>query len=183
MIKNAARDLYWRLYGLGYRNPPLPHTVSRIVFICSGNICRSPFAERLFRGLLSEPAVLSFGLDAEPGASPPADVIEAASRFGVALEAQRARRFDAGRIGAEDLLVFVDLVHLRRLCREHPELRDRSLLLPLVDPEPPAAGEGSRYRIPDPYGTDLERATSRLGRVKRCVEILAKSLRQSRANL
>ena len=70
-------------------------------------------------------------------------------------------------------MVFVDLIHLKRLCRAHPELRERSWLLPMLDPVSPAAGEGSRYRIPDPYGAGLDKAVARLGRVERCVKKLA----------
>jgi protein-tyrosine phosphatase len=177
MIKSALRELYWRLYGLGFRNPALTRPVSRIVFICSGNICRSPFAERLFRDKRTDIAAISLGLDAKPDMPPPAHVIEAAAHFHVQLADQRARRFDAELITGQDLLVFVDLVHLRRVCKSHPELRRQAWLLPMIDPGAPAGGDGSRYRIPDPYGTDLERATERLGRMHRCITLLVKLIR------
>ena len=178
MIKSALRELYWRLYGFGFRNPTLTHPVSRIIFICSGNICRSPFAERVFRKLRDEPEATSLGLDAEPETAPPAHVMEAAASFDIDLSQHRPRRLSRDAITDGDLLLFVDLIHLRRLCRQHPELRKQSWLLPMIDPRSPAASEGSRYRIPDPYGTDLERATARLGRVQRCVATLAKNLPQ-----
>lgn len=173
MIKAALRELYWSMYGFGFRNPPLTHPVERFVFICSGNICRSPFAERIYGKERQEGEAISLGLDADPQTSTPAHVLEAASRFGIDLKEHRPRRFDADLITEHDLLLFVDLIHLRRLCRTHPELRGRSWLLPMLDPVSPAANEGSRYRIPDPYGADLEKAIARLGRVARCVKKLA----------
>jgi protein-tyrosine phosphatase len=172
MIKAALRELYWSLRGFGFRNPVLDRPVKRFVFICSGNICRSPFAEHYFREEGTGCEAISLGLDAEPGETPPPHVIEAASRFGIDLSEHRARRFEAELIAEEDLLLLVDLIHLRRLCRSHPDLRGRAWLLPMLDPVSPTAGEGSRYRIPDPYGADLEKAVARLGRVGRCVKKL-----------
>jgi protein-tyrosine phosphatase len=183
MIKNALREFYWRLYGLGFRNPALPRPLSRIIFICSGNICRSPFAAHVFREQRRDPEATSRGLDADPETTAPAHVMEAASRFDIDLSQHQPRLLRRDEINDGDLLVFVDLIHLRRLCRRHPELRKQSWLLPMIDPRAPAAGEGSRYRIPDPYGTDLERAGARLRRVQRCVVALADNLPQLLASL
>jgi len=70
----------------------------KIVFVCTGNICRSPMAEHLFRYRLKEagveepPAVTSAGVAAVPGrpASPPA--VQVLREAGIdTLEAHRAR--------------------------------------------------------------------------------------------
>ena len=72
----------------------------RIVFVCSGNICRSPLAQAMLARRLAahgfhDIEVASFGLVAAGGEEPIAATLEAASRTGLDLAAHRARRFDA----------------------------------------------------------------------------------------
>ena len=48
MIMNNKRNnkkFYWSVYGRTICNPRLPQNINSILFVCKGNICRSPFAE------------------------------------------------------------------------------------------------------------------------------------------
>src|SRR5262245_52514417 len=58
--------------------------VERLIFICKGNICRSPYAEARARGLGL--TVASFGLEATPGQPPDATACRLARRRGVPLD-------------------------------------------------------------------------------------------------
>ena len=82
--RRQTKELVWRLRGAFVRNPPLPARVESIVFVCKGNICRSPFAALLAERCLAEqgrtsPAIHSAGLaPSQAGESPP-DAVAAAA--------------------------------------------------------------------------------------------------------
>jgi protein-tyrosine-phosphatase len=68
----------------------------KVLFVCAGNICRSPFAEGLARRLAAERGLdvefASAGEIALDGDRCPPDAIAAAKEFGVDLSSHRARR-------------------------------------------------------------------------------------------
>jgi protein-tyrosine phosphatase len=122
-----------------------------VVFVCTGNICRSPVAEVVFRheleaaGLAGRVEVRSAGLGGwhvgEPMDERAAALLEAEGY----PSAHTAQQVDAGLLGA-DLLVALDNEHLRTLERRAP---GRVRLLRSFDPSAPAGAE-----VPDPYYGD-----------------------------
>lgn len=63
-----------------------------VVFVCTGNTCRSPLAEALWRGLEARIPAVSCGVGAWPG-SPAAEAAQAvAEEYGVSLKDHRAQR-------------------------------------------------------------------------------------------
>ena len=101
-------------------------TRRRIVFVCTGNICRSPTAEGVLRhlaakrGLADRIEVASAGLeDWHAGAPPDARSVEHALRRGVDIAAQRARHFTRRDFERFDWVIAMDAGHherLRRIC-------------------------------------------------------------------
>jgi protein-tyrosine-phosphatase len=81
----------------------------KILFVCAGNICRSPFAEALARRLASERGLdvefESAGEIALDGDRCPRDALVAASRHDVDLTTHRARRLRAEHEAAADEVV------------------------------------------------------------------------------
>jgi protein-tyrosine phosphatase len=119
----------------------------RILFVCMGNICRSPTAEGVMRRLLTDTGldevveVDSAGTGGWHAGEPPdARATTAARRRGVALEggARQVRREDFDRF---DLIVAMDRENLRELQARAPgdEAREKVRLL--------APGQD----VPDPY--------------------------------
>ena len=98
----------------------------RIVFVCTGNICRSPTAEGVLRqmaaaqGLADRVEVASAGLeDWHAGAPPDARSQAHAQRRGYDLAAQRARHFTRRDFERFDWVIAIDAGHhdrLRYLC-------------------------------------------------------------------
>jgi protein-tyrosine phosphatase len=98
----------------------------RIVFVCTGNICRSPTAEGVLRhlavarGLADRIEVASAGLESWHAGAPPDDRSQAhALRRGYDIAAQRARYFTPGDFERFDWVVAMDAGHhysLRRMC-------------------------------------------------------------------
>jgi protein-tyrosine phosphatase len=87
--------------------------VSRVIFVCKGNICRSAFAGRRFRCPGIE--VISAGLEAD--IHKPADprAAAAASRFGTDLAPHRSTPLHQVDLRAGDLLVAFEPDHAERL--------------------------------------------------------------------
>jgi protein-tyrosine phosphatase len=124
--------------------------VYRVVFVCSGNICRSPLAEKVFAREVEQAGLADRVEVASAGTGPwhvgdPADERAAALlvEHGYA-DAHVARQVDDELLAA-DLLVALDEGHLRALRRLVAD-PDRVRLLRSFDPAaPPRAG------VPDPY--------------------------------
>jgi protein-tyrosine-phosphatase/predicted ATP-grasp superfamily ATP-dependent carboligase len=120
------------------------HPMRRLLFVCYGNVCRSPFAERLARARLDGCAVDSAGLLASAGQPSPERLVRVAGAMGVDLGSWRSKRLDRERIAAADLVVTMDPGTYERLAAAFPEAVAKTTLLGLFAPEP-------RVAIPDPY--------------------------------
>jgi protein-tyrosine phosphatase len=128
----------------------------RLLFVCLGNICRSPTAEGVMRHLLREEGledaieVDSAGTgDWHVGNTPDDRSTLVARRRGIALTG-RARQVDAADFEAFDLILAMDRSNYDELHGRAPdaEARERVKLLREYDPEAVAAGD---LEVPDPY--------------------------------
>jgi len=86
------------------------HAVRRLVFICKGNICRSPYAHVLAAGLGLR--AISFGLGARTGDTANPDAQRIAIKRGVDLSRHRATRMEPGLLESGDLIVGMEPSHL-----------------------------------------------------------------------
>jgi protein-tyrosine phosphatase len=125
----------------------------RILFVCMGNICRSPSAEGVFRALLVQRAPqLSVELDSagthdyHVGEPPDARSIAAALRRGIDLSALRARTVRTSDFDEFDLILAMDEQNLRELRRRAPAHRHERIRL-MMEFGPDA----SLRAVPDPY--------------------------------
>lgn len=128
----------------------------KLLFVCLGNICRSPTAEGVMRdivsraGLLDEIEMDSAGTGAwHVGSAPDSRANAAARAQGVALEGQ-ARQVTAADFEDFDLLLAMDSSNardLRGLARDRSEL-DKVRLLREFDPVSVAQSD---LDVPDPY--------------------------------
>jgi protein-tyrosine-phosphatase/peptidoglycan/xylan/chitin deacetylase (PgdA/CDA1 family) len=117
--------------------------VRRLVFVCRGNICRSPYAEAVARraGL----AAVSFGLTARSGSPAYPDAVENAALCGIDLGPHRSRRGEDIVIGPGDLLIGMEWRQVRALQTMAKESKAQVTLLGLWR-------SPSRPYIHDPYG-------------------------------
>jgi protein-tyrosine phosphatase len=125
----------------------------RILFVCMGNICRSPTAEGVMRhllereGLAGEIEIDSAGTGAWHAGSPPDRRATAAAQArGIALEGA-ARQIREEDFATFDLLLCADAENVAALrAIAPPGTEDRIRLLRSFDP----AGDGD-LDVPDPY--------------------------------
>ena len=155
-VKGAVRDGWWTLRGPRLTNPPVPAELRSLLFVCKGNICRSPFAERLTARLAAEAGqpirCISAGFGATRDASSPDAAQDAARAFGVSLADHRAQPLTAALMAGADLVVVNEWEHVERLRAAYPAQAARVFLLPLVAADA-ARGRGyRRFNIADPYG-------------------------------
>jgi protein-tyrosine phosphatase len=124
-----------------------------VVFVCTGNICRSPIAEKVFvhelerAGLADRVQASSAGTTGWHIGSPADERATALLRAHGYPQAHAARQVDAEQLAA-DLLVALDHEHRRTLQAMVPE-PERVRLLRSFDPSAPAGAE-----VPDPYYAD-----------------------------
>jgi protein-tyrosine phosphatase len=117
-------------------------SVRRLVFVCAGNICRSPYASHRARSL-GIPAA-SYGLDAAEGA--PADKVASKNALlrGIDLSAHRSARMESNRIADGDLVIVFEPGQLAEVRRRIGDRTPAELIGIWSRPKRP--------HIQDPYG-------------------------------
>ena len=154
----------------------------KILFVCMGNICRSPTAEGVFRSYARRHApsldieIDSAGTHAyHVGEPPDPRTVEAATRRGIDLTDLRARQVSDDDFERFDLIVAMDrLNHATLLDRSPPEHRERVRTLLEF------AGKAAPADVPDPYYGGAEGFDDVLDLVESAVEgLLAEARRRS----
>lgn len=126
--------------------------VTRVLFVCLGNICRSPSAQGVFEARLSERGLQRrFVVDSagtggyHEGEPPDKRATAAARKRGYDLSAQRARAVRDSDFNEFDLILAMDNSNLQNLLARAPESsRDKVRLLMSSVP-------GLPLEVPDPY--------------------------------
>lgn len=127
----------------------------RVIFVCWGNICRSPMAERVAEGWLEKAGITdveltSAGVSSEESGNP----IDRRARqwlteAGYRADNHRAHRITADEIDGADLVIAMEDIHIDRIHRLKPSRTDHIHLLTHFDPDAtPGAG------VPDPWYGD-----------------------------
>jgi protein-tyrosine phosphatase len=126
-----------------------------VLFVCMGNICRSPTAEAMFRRLAPELAPdIDFEIDSAGthgyhlGAPPDVRSQQAARRLGVEMSELRARRLTPDDFARFDWIVFMDEGNRQDALASTPaHVGSRARLVRLLDFAPAQALRD----VPDPY--------------------------------
>lgn len=142
-----------------------------ILFVCHGNICRSPFAAAAF--VRSCPARIAKSIKVAsagfigPDRPPPSTALAAASRHGVDISSHRSALVTLEAVRAADLVVVMSEEQERDI-RMHVGPSTLVLVLGDLDPLP-----ASRRTILDPWGAPDAAFDASYDRIERCVQELA----------
>lgn len=174
-VRRPLREAWWWFKGMNVANPPLPADVRSMLFVCLGNICRSPFAEliaarRLEQARDTRIRCASAGIRTTQAARPPDDAREVARTFGVSLDAHRPQTLTRKLVDEYDLIVVMELQQLEILREAYPDAADRIVLLPLFDSD--AATPYERVNIQDPFARPREAFVACYQRIDRSVDAL-----------
>ncbi len=123
----------------------------RLVFVCTGNTCRSPMAEGLFRLRLTGRSgweILSAGLHAHVGDPPSPNALRAAAGAGADIAHHRVRSMTDALAFSATLLVGMTAAHAAELRQRFPFAAGKVRILGEY-------GSGSVRDIPDPFGGTL----------------------------
>jgi protein-tyrosine phosphatase len=147
----AAAGRARRTASAGEREQPV-----RLLFVCLGNICRSPTAEGAMRALVREAGLeAQIELDSagtgswHVGSAPDERATAAAAGRGIALEGA-ARRVRAEDFQDFNLILAMDRQNLQELRRLAPDASGREKVHLLREFDPTSA-EGDDLDVPDPY--------------------------------
>jgi len=106
----------------------------RVLFVCTGNICRSPIAH----GLLADRSAIegggamevrSAGTWGRNGSRATPEAVSAAAEHGIDIDAHRASRFTAELASRADLILTMTTEQAREVLEEAPDARSRTFTL------------------------------------------------------
>lgn len=134
--------------------PNISNNCMNLLFVCLGNICRSPGAEGVMRHLVAEAGrtddihVDSAGTAAyHVGEAPDARMIRAAARRGYDLSDLRARQFTVADFDRFDRILVMDDANYDNVCRLAPTLEAQAKVERLAT----YAHGHTLDHVPDPY--------------------------------
>lgn len=141
--------------------------MTKVLFVCLGNICRSPTAEGVFRQMASEVDSDSAGTGGWHVGDPPYGPMQgAAMARGYDISDLRARQFVAQDFDRFDLIIGMDADNIANIERLRPAGNDTEVRL-FTDYAPNTSAKA----VPDPYYTrDFDGA---LDLIERCARGLA----------
>ena len=152
----------------------------RVLFVCTGNICRSPLAEGYFRHLveiekLSDIEADSAGIGALPGSPPSLEAIAVAEDCEFDISSLKSRRLRKNDLEDFDLLLVMTNEQRDWILKTFSADKTKIKLLREF------AGEKSHIEIPDPIGMSISSYKIVFLTIKRSVDGLIKHIVSERA--
>lgn len=153
-VARRARRAFFRLPGVRARLARSARQAwlgaDTVLFVCLGNICRSPFAELLARQQGSGERLLpSAGSSRLEGRLSPPEAVAAARAFKVDLGPHRSRSLNEEMIARADAIFVFDDRNYTTLASDFPGIEDRLHFVGALAPAGPLF-------IDDPYGRSAE---------------------------
>jgi protein-tyrosine-phosphatase len=159
--------------------PPATNRAFRVLFVCSGNTCRSPMAAGICRGFLAhlrmegEVEVASAGLHAFPGEPASWEAVAVMAERGIDISGHRTACLTLAGVQQADLILTMDERQKYSLLELYPDAAGKTFMLKEYTAAPEAgrppgagrpqgeaaragAGRAGQYDIPDPFGQTRE---------------------------
>lgn len=173
LVRLAIADLLWWLGPYRKYGRIDPGKVKRVVFVCQGNICRSPFAQYAAAGAIADLPVTSVGLGASEGEGAFETALAVAGAFSIDMATHRAVAARGFAFRDGDLCLVMEDRHIPVLL---PYLRGKDVQVGLL-------GLWCRPRFAllyDPHRLGEAYFLACFDRIRRSVEGLAGDLRSAR---
>lgn len=180
--KRHLREAWWTWKGRGIEKPSLPSDVQSIIFVCLGNICRSPFAEVVARDRCERGGEVlrigSAGIRAVASERSPAHARDVArERFRLSLDDHTPRMLTRELIDDYDLVIVMEQEQQDLLRRNYSDRASRIVLLPLYDDGKTGF---ERLHIADPFQQPRQAFEVCFDRIERTVSRLLSDIQGAR---
>lgn len=152
--------------------------IRNILFICTGNSCRSVMAEGLLRKMFLDKKIEgieihSAGISAIEGLPPTDNTIKVMNNEGIDVSGYKTRKLTAQMINNADIVLVMEGMHKDTVLELVPESRDKIFFLrEYADNKDEPLG----FSVPDPIGRPLEIYERTLAMIKDAVKKIAEKL-------
>jgi protein-tyrosine-phosphatase len=140
--------------------------IKNILFVCTGNTCRSAMAEGIFKKMLKERTknnskidVISAGIFALPGIGPTYEAISVMFEQGIDISQHHAQELQEELIKKADLILVMTNEHKEYIHKEFPFTQNKTFLLKkftLNNKSKSNQNNERNYEIMDPIGRPIE---------------------------
>src|SRR5947199_9308988 len=103
-----------------------------VLFVCTGNVCRSPMAEGIFRHAVQgrgQYRILSAGLGAMEGQPPSPFAVQATRELGIDISHQRSRLLTPDLVAQADYILGMTHSHIDTVMMLYPQAAEKTFLL------------------------------------------------------
>lgn len=151
----------------------------KIMFICTGNICRSAMAHGLLEKRLAEKkinnvSVYSCGIQAAIGDTPTYEARTVMEEYDVDISKHKATNIRYSNIKQMDLILCATVSHKMAVIEMYPELKTKVYTMKeYVNYE---REYHHPLNIKDPWGYDIDTYRSCASEIDECIELLIKKI-------
>ncbi len=146
--------------------------IKNIVFVCTGNTCRSPMAEALMKKLLKDNNidtinVISRGLSAFENSPASENSIKAIKKYNIDLTSHRAKSLSPDELKYYDLILTMSSNHKNIIISAFPDVKDKIFTVYEFS-------FNKNADISDPFGGNIEIYEKCLDEIYKCIEEIVK---------